>query len=241
MLTCHLLLILLIENASAASNNLVDNGKKVKYLTKCLKRVAIYRYLLLFLNIEHLVSLNQDIRLLRDENKNQNMEIALLKEMVKSQDERVNKKIISEIEQRMKYDESSVGKVSSSSRVRQKRPFRLIPIQKEKIDLNEHKENSIILHQRQKTTIFYGPPTYCSDLSRLGYTLNGYYLVKTNAGNEVINLKGIYCAFKQPEGSMDSSRIENPIGVFKAIDDSIKSEPSSSYKISNLSGMIVSK
>jgi len=200
MLTCHLLLILLIENASAASYNLVDNGKKVKYLTKCLKRVAIYRYLLLFLNIEQLVSLNQDIRLLRDENKNQNMEIALLKEMVQSQDERVNEKIISEIEQ-----------------------------------------NSIILHQRQKTTIFYGPPTNCSDLSRLGYTLNGYYLVKSDAGNEVRNLKGIYCAFKQPEGSMDSSRIENPIGVFKAIDDSIKSEPSSSYKISNLSGMIVSK
>jgi len=31
---------------------------------------------------------------------------------------------------------------------------------------------------QENPNLFYGPPTNCSDLTRLGYTLNGFYLVK---------------------------------------------------------------
>jgi len=46
---------------------------------------------------------------------------------------------------------------------------------------------------------FYGPPTNCYELGKLGYTLNGYYLVKgnfflSNTGKVVV----VYCNFKQP-------------------------------------------
>lgn len=122
MLTCHFFLILFIKSAiSALSDNLVINGKKVK----CLKCKFIYKQLSLFFIVEKLVSLNRDIGLLRDENKNQNMEIALLKKMFESQDKKIREKIITEIEQRMKYDESSMAGEDqySSDRVRKKATF----------------------------------------------------------------------------------------------------------------------
>jgi len=69
-----------------------------------LEEVAVmYRPILLFLNTDQIVSLNQDMRLFKDENKNQNMEIALLKEMFQSQDKRMNEKIITEIEQSIRH------------------------------------------------------------------------------------------------------------------------------------------
>jgi len=67
---------------------------------------VMYRPILLFLNTDQIVSLNQDMRLLKDENKYQNMEIALLKEMLQSQDKIMNEKIITEIEQSMRHDEN---------------------------------------------------------------------------------------------------------------------------------------
>jgi len=143
--------------------------------------------------------------------------------MFESQDRRVHEKIITEIEQRMKYDESLMAEehqYPSAGRVRQKRPFRLIPVKKEKSDLNEHSENSIIFKQRQKTTIFYGPPSNCSDLSQLGYTLNGYYLVNTADVLQSKQLETVYCAFKQPGGTLfNPSGKENRIGHLKLIID----------------------
>ena len=61
---------------------------------------------------------------------------------------------------------------------------------------------------------FYGPPTNCSELSQLGYTLNGFYLVKTAENNHGINMKDgdeirvkvISCTFKYPKGIYTSSR-----------------------------------
>ena len=51
----------------------------------------------------------QDIGSLGDENKIQNMDIDLLKEINQSQDKRTHQKIIEELDQRMKYyDESSL-------------------------------------------------------------------------------------------------------------------------------------
>ena len=52
--------------------------------------------------------------------------------------------------------------------------------------------------------IFYGPPTNCSELQQLGYTLNGYYLVKGQASNSLSTniiennkIGVVYCQFKQ--------------------------------------------
>jgi len=50
---------------------------------------------------------------------------------------------------------------------------------------------------------FYGPPTGCRDLVALGYTLNGYYLVKgvkKNNSNKT-EMQTVYCQFKQPQGN----------------------------------------
>ena len=40
---------------------------------------------------------------------------------------------------------------------------------------------------------FYGPPKSCSELKKLGYTLNGYYLVKSNHNIEIS-----LCKFHEP-------------------------------------------
>jgi len=154
------------------------------------------------------------------------MDIALLKEIIESQDKRIHQTIIEELDKRMKYDKSLLVQENqySSGRVRQKRPYRLLPTQNKGFGGIEKNENNINLNQHQRNSIFYGPPTNCSDLSRLGYTLNGYYLVKTDeSNNEVKNLQSIYCAFKQPGGSFNSSTLEKRIGHLKLIDDN-KSE-----------------
>ena len=46
---------------------------------------------------------------------------------------------------------------------------------------------------------FLGPPTSCSDMRKLGYTLNGYYLV--NGIKDDFNrgkVKVVYCRFQLP-------------------------------------------
>lgn len=50
---------------------------------------------------------------------------------------------------------------------------------------------------------FYGPPTSCNELSMLGYTLNGFYVVeKKNQAHKETNrskkIEVIYCQFHQP-------------------------------------------
>lgn len=40
---------------------------------------------------------------------------------------------------------------------------------------------------------FYGPPTNCSELMMLGYTLNGYYLIRNNS--DVGSIGIAYCQF----------------------------------------------
>ncbi len=91
-----------------------------------------------------------------------------------------------------------------------KRPARLLPLQ--------------LLFNRNCTTCselpprFYGPPTNCSDLTRLGYTLNGFYLVRASSNNDVTttvetneaNTETVFCAFKQ-EGTFDASLVEKRI------------------------------
>ena len=47
---------------------------------------------------------------------------------------------------------------------------------------------------------FYGPPTSCDDLNKLGYTLNGYYLIKAKEKLDASRIQVTYCRFHQPTG-----------------------------------------
>jgi len=48
---------------------------------------------------------------------------------------------------------------------------------------------------------FYGPPTSCDDLTTLGYTLNGHYLVNgKNVSENHHKVEIIACYFKKPPG-----------------------------------------
>lgn len=49
---------------------------------------------------------------------------------------------------------------------------------------------------------FYGPATNCYDLGKIGYTLNGYYLVERielESRNDEVNVEVIYCKCQQPQ------------------------------------------
>lgn len=83
--------------------------------------------------------------------------------------------------------------INRTKNYRIKRPYRLLP-------LTDHQTETPDQPKR-----FYGPPTNCSDLSQLGHTLNGFYLVKP-ADKKITDLEDftqqpeiIYCAFKRPE------------------------------------------
>ncbi len=99
----------------------------------------------------------------------------------------------------------------------QKRPARLLPFQflyGRKNDTNDETNSKV--HR------FYGPPANCSDLKELGYTLNGFYLVKPDRGSTLdeSNIKTVYCSFKQPEAVFDSSKIEKQISHLKQANQS---------------------
>jgi len=64
---------------------------------------------------------------------------------------------------------------------------------------------------------FYGPPTNCTELAKLGYTLNGYYVVKSvNSSKEEPKLETIYCPFKNPEGSslLNPSLVDKRLSLY---------------------------
>lgn len=87
---------------------------------------------------------------------------------------------------------------------RNKRPARLLPFSF--LLGNRNNTNQQPIHSQ-----FFGPPTNCSELSLLGYTLNGYYLVKPK--NDATDPEIVYCAFKQPERTFNSTKlIEKRVG-----------------------------
>lgn len=49
---------------------------------------------------------------------------------------------------------------------------------------------------------FYGPPCNCSELGKLGYTLNGYYLINTSKNRSEIGI--VFCRFLLPPGENES-------------------------------------
>ncbi len=48
-------------------------------------------------------------------------------------------------------------------------------------------------------TRFYGPPSNCNELGKLGYTLNGYYLVKGKGESLSNGIEAVLCQFKLPK------------------------------------------
>ncbi len=78
-------------------------------------------------------------------------------------------------------------------------PARLLPLQ---LLFDRKKDTDEGLHR------FYGPPTNCSELSILGYTLNGFYLVKIADITNETKLETVYCAFKQSDGTFNPSGSE---------------------------------
>jgi len=97
------------------------------------------------------------------------------------------------------------------ARHRVKRPVRLLPAY-----MFERPKNESL-----QPTRFYGPPTNCSDLSRLGYTLNGFYTIIPSpvnlsiTTNEITKVATVYCSFKQPEGTFNLSLVERRVSHSK--------------------------
>lgn len=105
------------------------------------------------------------------------------------------------------YDEQKRSK--ELRKYSQKRPARLLPY--ERLFFNKNKTDA-----EPAIPKFYGPPHNCSELSKLGYTLNGFYQVKVHVSNssnanDFTQLETIYCAFKQPERVFDETKLESRI------------------------------
>jgi len=154
--------------------------------------------------------IHQEMGSLRDENYKQNVDIASLKETIQLQNKTINRqektinKLVGTDNHRMFKNDRPV---SSAAKSRRKRPARLLPPS----ILRGKKKNETNQPDRKH---FYGPPTNCSDLTRLGYTLNGYYLVKNPALSDdfkkTTKLETVFCAFKQ-EGAHNPHLVQQEV------------------------------
>lgn len=155
--------------------------------------------------ITELRFIRHEMEEIKDENRKQNLEMAKMVETIRSQNITItqHETMIKELANQQKSSRRQRGN---------KRPARLLPAR-------------ILYGSKNKTTKqtdrkFYGPPSNCSDLSQLGYTLNGYYLVNTTDVPQLKQLEIVYCAFKQPEGTLSNpSGKEQIIGLLKLITD----------------------
>jgi len=64
------------------------------------------------------------------------------------------------------------------------------------MEKNNIEENKVVMER------FYGPPKSCTELGKLGYTLNGYYLVNGTASSHHIEIS--LCKFQQPLATTES-------------------------------------
>jgi len=153
--------------------------------------------------------------LLKLENRNQSLEIALPKGMMVSQDKTINEKIVQEVSNQLKMKDSQMMSSNhqnhSPGSLRQKRPYRLVPIKAIPDNTNNIGDGKIFTkHPPDQQHRFYGPPTNCSDLARLGHTLNGFYTVSATSEsvflsniNDITKLETVYCSFKQAGGTFN--------------------------------------
>jgi len=145
-----------------------------------------------------------------------------------SQDKKMDQKIVDEVRNQPKMGDSQMmpsgHQNHSPGSVRQKRPYRLIPISNTAISRNSIDDGKISSNNPpgNQQDRFFGPPTNCSDLARLGYTLNGFHTVTVSSGlvdlntiNEAAKLETVYGQFKQPEGNYNSSPLEKRIAHSK--------------------------
>jgi len=159
--------------------------------------------------------MHHEIDFLRNENQDQNIQIALLKEMMiewnQQQQDRPVQSNEPNIKEHQEFEE--MVKESRHEGPVRKRPARLLPI---KFLYGERKNDTADNYPPK----FYGPPTSCSDLTKLGYTLNGFYQVnpilnvqsKNSTDDLLAQLETVYCAFKQPEETLNaSSKVEKRI------------------------------
>jgi len=57
---------------------------------------------------------------------------------------------------------------------------------------------------------FYGPATSCEELLKIGYTRNGFYLVKGNAtSNNNSQVEIVDCLFKNPNGAKEGKKLKS--------------------------------
>ncbi len=54
---------------------------------------------------------------------------------------------------------------------------------------------------------FYGPALSCEELLKIGYTRNGFYLVKGNAASNSKHVELVDCLFKNPKGIKEGKKI----------------------------------
>ena len=59
------------------------------------------------------------------------------------------------------------------------------------------KEKNVTRASQEK---FYGPASSCLEISKLGYTLNGYYLVKGKNQTKNDQVEVLGCRFNHPNG-----------------------------------------
>ena len=68
---------------------------------------------------------------------------------------------------------------------------------------------------------FYGPASDCNELGKLGYTLNGYYLVKGEGDSTSNSIEAVLCQFKLPNESKEGNN-ENKTKLIKDLNLTIK-------------------
>jgi len=92
-------------------------------------------------NIE-LRLVRQEIGLIKTENQNQSVEIVTLKQMVESQNNTINQKIVKEVNQRMKDCAMAGDGNLSGMMAQQKQPFRIIPVLVDDVSSNLTKRSN---------------------------------------------------------------------------------------------------
>ena len=56
---------------------------------------------------------------------------------------------------------------------------------------------------------FLGPASNCEELLKIGYTRNGFYLVKGNATSDNSLVEIVDCLFEQPNDVKEGNRYKN--------------------------------
>jgi len=56
------------------------------------------------------------------------------------------------------------------------------------------------------TKTFYGPATSCEELLKIGFTRNGFYLVKSSATSNNSHVEVVDCLFNHPNGDNEGMK-----------------------------------